>query len=117
MSSNEAAPDNGVDAKESTSKAAAGSTTTKKATKKKTATKKTTKKKTTKRAKSASAGGKELRVRQIRSAVRRDDRFRRTLRALGIRHHQDEVVVNDTPAIRGMLHQVRHLIQVRTEES
>jgi large subunit ribosomal protein L30 len=37
---------------------------------------------------------------------------RRTLAALGLRHHQDVVEVSDTPAIRGMLFQVRHLVEV-----
>ncbi len=38
--------------------------------------------------------------------------MRRTLAAIGLRHHQQEVVVKDTPALRGMLYKVRHLIEV-----
>jgi len=34
------------------------------------------------------------------------------LRALGIRRHQQSVVHNDTPAIRGMIRQVSHLVEV-----
>jgi large subunit ribosomal protein L30 len=34
------------------------------------------------------------------------------LRALGLRHHQDEVVKEDGPSIRGMLRTVSHMIEV-----
>ena len=37
---------------------------------------------------------------------------RRTLRALGLRHHQDEVVQADNEAIRGMIRRVSHLVEV-----
>jgi large subunit ribosomal protein L30 len=56
--------------------------------------------------------GAKLRVRQVRSGIGRPAVHRRTLTALGLRHHQDVIVVNDTPAIRGMLYQVRHLVEV-----
>ena len=42
--------------------------------------------------------------------------MRRTLRSLGIRHHQQTVVVNNTPAIQGMLYKVRHLVEVSPAE-
>jgi ribosomal protein L30 len=67
-------------------------------------------------AKAAGSAGR-LRVRQVRSDVRRAATLRLTLRALGIKHHQDEVVVTDNPAIRGMLHKVHHLVRVTPEES
>jgi ribosomal protein L30 len=38
--------------------------------------------------------------------------MKRTLEALGFKHHQDVVVHADHPALRGMLQQVRHLIEV-----
>ncbi len=53
-----------------------------------------------------------LRVKQIRSGIGRPERMRRTLRALGLRRHQAVVVVPDTPSIRGMLYQVRHMVEV-----
>ena len=37
---------------------------------------------------------------------------RRTLRALGIRRHQQAVVHNDSPAIRGMVAKVDYLVEV-----
>jgi ribosomal protein L30 len=38
--------------------------------------------------------------------------MKRTLEALGLKHHQAEVVHADHPALRGMLQQVRHLVEV-----
>jgi len=58
----------------------------------------------------------KLRVKQTKSGIGHADTYRRTLRALGLRHHQQEIVVNDTPSVRGMLHKVRHLVRV-TEEA
>jgi large subunit ribosomal protein L30 len=57
-------------------------------------------------------GKGELRIRQRRSAIGRPAPERRTLEALGFKHHQDVVVKKDHPALRGMLHHVRHLIEV-----
>jgi len=56
------------------------------------------------------AGKGQLRIRQVRSGIGRPAPERRTLDALGLKHHQDEVVKTDHPALRGMLYQVRHLI-------
>lgn len=64
----------------------------------------------------AAGGQKRLRVKQVKSGIGNADTYRRTLRALGLRHHQHEIVVNDTPSIRGALHKVRHLVRV-TEEA
>lgn len=64
----------------------------------------------------AAKPAERLRVRQIRSGTGHPARHRRTLRALGLRHHQDEVLVPDNAAIRGMLHQVHHLVQVSPVE-
>lgn len=55
---------------------------------------------------------KQIRIRQIRSRIGRPEKHRRTLEALGLRRHQQTVEHTDTPAIRGMLHQVRHLVEV-----
>jgi large subunit ribosomal protein L30 len=38
--------------------------------------------------------------------------MRQTLEALGLKHHQAEVIQQDTPALRGAIKKVRHLIQV-----
>lgn len=60
----------------------------------------------------AVADATRLRVTQIRSGIGRPGVHRRTLRALGLKRHQQSVVHNDTPAIRGMVFQVRHLVTV-----
>jgi large subunit ribosomal protein L30 len=60
-------------------------------------------------------GQKSLRVTQVRSGIGHAETYRRTLRALGLRHHQDEVAVPDNPSVRGMLTKVRHLVRVREE--
>jgi large subunit ribosomal protein L30 len=59
--------------------------------------------------------GQRLRVKQVKSGIGHAETYRRTLAALGLRHHQAEVVVTDTPSMRGMLHKVRHLVQVSEE--
>ena len=59
----------------------------------------------------AKATGK-IAVKQVRSGIGHADTYRRTLRALGLRHHQQTVTVADSPSIRGMIFKVRHLVQV-----
>ena len=58
------------------------------------------------------AGKGKLRIAQVRSGIGRPAYERRTLEALGLKHHQHVVVKADHPALRGMLHQVRHLVAV-----
>ncbi len=60
----------------------------------------------------AKKGSGHLRVKQVRSGIGHPAKLRRTLRAIGLRHHQHAVVVADTPSMRGMLFQVRHLVEV-----
>ncbi len=54
----------------------------------------------------------KLKVTQIKSTIGRPQPHRRVIEALGLRRHQMSVVHNDSPAIRGMLHKVRHLVRV-----
>ncbi len=58
------------------------------------------------------AGTGELRIEQVHSGIGRPALERRTLEAIGLKHHQDAVVKKDHPALRGMLYQVRHLVAV-----
>ncbi len=58
----------------------------------------------------------KLRIRQVKSGIGQTARMRATLEALGLRHHQDEVVQQDSPSLRGQLKQVRHLVQVTPVE-
>ncbi len=53
-----------------------------------------------------------LAVKQIRSEIGHSETMRRTVRALGLRHHQQTVRVPNTSSIRGMLIKVRHLVEV-----
>ncbi len=53
-----------------------------------------------------------LRIRQTRSAIRREERQKRTIRALGLRKLHQVVEVDDTPQIRGMIAKVNHLVEV-----
>ncbi len=62
-----------------------------------------------------SASGK-LRIEQVRSGIGHSHVMNRTLRAIGLRHHQAVVVKDDTPSLRGQLKQVRHLVRVTPVE-
>jgi large subunit ribosomal protein L30 len=57
-----------------------------------------------------------LKVRQVRSLIGSKQDQKRTVRALGLKRIQDSRVHEDTPQIRGMLHKVRHLVQVEEVE-
>ena len=58
-----------------------------------------------------------LRIRQVKSGLGAKRRQRDTLRALGLKHHQDEVFQPDNPAIRGMVLAVSHLVEVEEVET
>lgn len=58
------------------------------------------------------AAGKRLTVTQVKSGIGMPAVQKRTLRAIGLRHHQDVIEVTDTPSMRGMLFHVRHLVHV-----
>jgi large subunit ribosomal protein L30 len=53
-----------------------------------------------------------LKVTQFKSKNGSDKSQLDTLRSLGLRRIGHTVEVNDTPQIRGMLHKVRHLVEV-----
>ena len=59
---------------------------------------------------------KKLEITQVRSGIGRPTKHRLTLKALGIRRHQQSVVQTDSPAIRGMIRQVKHLVSVNEIE-
>jgi large subunit ribosomal protein L30 len=58
------------------------------------------------------SGRERIRVRQVRSAIGYDRRQRATLRGLGLRRLQQVVELEDTPAVRGMIRKVSHLVAV-----
>jgi large subunit ribosomal protein L30 len=53
-----------------------------------------------------------VRVTQRRSKNGADKRQRETLRSLGLRRIGHSVQHEDSPQIRGMIHKVRHLVEV-----
>ena len=53
-----------------------------------------------------------LKVTQIRSGIGGKQNQRDTLRSLGLKRLSDVVVKEDRPEIRGMVHTVRHLVDV-----
>ncbi|MEO6857963.1 MAG: 50S ribosomal protein L30 [Solirubrobacteraceae bacterium] len=54
-----------------------------------------------------------VRVTQRKSRNGADKRQLATLRSLGLRRIGHSVEVSDSPQIRGMLHKVRHLVEVQ----
>jgi len=57
-----------------------------------------------------------LKITQMRSGIGRQDKHRRTLRALGIKRHQQSVVHEDSPAIRGLINQISFMVDVHEVE-
>ena len=57
-----------------------------------------------------------VRIKQVRSGIGHTWRMRQTLAAMGLKHHQDVIVVKDSPSLRGQIKRVRHLIEVTTVE-
>jgi large subunit ribosomal protein L30 len=53
-----------------------------------------------------------LRITQIRSAIGRVKEQKQMVRALGIKRLYQSVEHQDTPAVRGMVRKVRHLVKV-----
>ncbi len=54
----------------------------------------------------------KLKITQVRSVIGRPQKLRRINESLGLKRHQTSVIHNDTPAIRGMVFKVRHLVNV-----
>lgn len=53
-----------------------------------------------------------LRVKLVKSIIGNTPRNRATVKALGLRKMHQTVVHQDTPSIRGMIHHVKHLLEV-----
>jgi len=54
----------------------------------------------------------KIQITQVRSAINRVTKQKRTIRALGIKRLNHTVVQEDTPQIRGMIRVVEHLVRV-----
>lgn len=55
---------------------------------------------------------KTIRITQIKSLIGTKPKHRRTMEALGLRRIHQSLDRADTPQLRGMLLQVRHLVRV-----
>ncbi|MGB5362291.1 MAG: 50S ribosomal protein L30 [Aureibaculum sp.] len=55
---------------------------------------------------------KKIRVKQVKSKIRRPQNQKRTLEALGLRKMNQVVEHTATPAILGMVNKVKHLLSV-----
>lgn len=69
-----------------------------------------------KKTKAPTKSGKTITVRQVRSAARRPDIQAQTLRGLGLGKIRRERTLEDTPAVRGMINSISHLVEI-VEES
>jgi large subunit ribosomal protein L30 len=58
--------------------------------------------------------GKKLKVTQIGSPIGRQGYQRATLKGLGLNRLNRSRVLEDTPAVRGMIENVKHLVRVES---
>lgn len=58
------------------------------------------------------AGGKTLKITQVRSTIGFDRKQATVIRGLGLRRIRHSVELPDTPQVRGMILKVRHLVDV-----
>ena len=59
----------------------------------------------------------KLKIKWVRSQIGFERDQRRTVKALGLRRLHQTVEHEDTPTIRGMVHKVRHLLEISLEEA
>ena len=59
------------------------------------------------------AGGKTLKVMQVRSTIGFNRKQGEVVRSIGLRRIRHTIEVADTPEMRGMLHKVRHIVEVK----
>ena len=64
----------------------------------------------------AKKSSKKLKITQVRSVSGRMEKHRRTLRALGLRHHQHSVVHDDSVTLQGMIRKVSFMLDVKEVE-
>jgi large subunit ribosomal protein L30 len=58
----------------------------------------------------------KLKITQVKSGVGRSDTQNKTLLGLGLRGPHKTVILQDTPAIRGMVRKVSHLVEVESAD-
>ena len=62
--------------------------------------------------KTENAETKKLKVTLVKSTIGSLEKHKRTVQALGLKKIRSSVVVNDNPAMRGMIFVVKHLVTV-----
>ncbi len=55
---------------------------------------------------------KKLKIAQVKSAIKRPEKQKKTLHALGLRKLHRPVVVEGTPQLMGMIDKVKHLLSI-----
>ncbi len=58
------------------------------------------------------ARGSTLRIKYVRSSIGRSEQQKRIVRSLGLRKLNQVVEREDTPAVRGVVAKIPHLIQI-----
>jgi large subunit ribosomal protein L30 len=66
-----------------------------------------------KRATKQSKDVKRLKVKLVKSTIGFGKKQAAVVQGLGLRYLNDTVEVMDTPAMRGMIHKVRHMVEVQ----
>ena len=54
----------------------------------------------------------KLKITQIRSAIRRPQRQKATIEALGFKKLNQTLIVEATPQVKGMINKVQHLLKI-----
>ena len=65
-----------------------------------------------KRAAKKSAEAKRIKVKLVKSTIGFGKKQAAVVQGLGLKFLNDTVEVMDTPAMRGMIHKVRHMVEV-----
>jgi large subunit ribosomal protein L30 len=55
-----------------------------------------------------------VKIKWVRSSIGCPEAMRATIRGLGFRRMYQTVEREDTPSVRGMIHKVRHLVEVQS---
>ncbi len=55
---------------------------------------------------------KKIKIKQVKSLIDRNYKQKRTMRALGLKKINNQVVLEATPQIKGMVDKVKHLVEV-----
>ena len=69
------------------------------------------------KAKTGKTGSARIEIRLVKSGICTPKDQKATLKGLGFRRLGQQVVREDSPAIRGMIRKVRHLVEVTTAET